>query len=187
MRERQLADAVTGTIIDWIENNVEPEQHDLMLRKPALKRFWRNKSQLKIENGVLYYVWEEVNSSRELLVVPDSLKDEVLHHCHDIPLAGHLGVRKTYRKLKQSFIWFGRYIDTKLYVQTCSSSNKNKKVNKKPKFNLGQCHAASPLEKVHIDLLGPFPTSQAGNNYILSIVDQFTKWIEIFPVKTQWC
>ena len=185
LRNMQLEDPVISTLLDWLENDIDPDQNDLMLHKPALKRFWRNKSQLFIENGVLYYKWEEINNTRILLMVPDILKDEVLRHCHDIPISGHLGIRKTYKKVKHSFMWYKRYVDTKLYVKTCSSCNRNKKTNKKPRFNLGQYHASTPLEKVHIDLLGPFPTSTNGNNYILSIVDQFTKWIEIFPVKSQ--
>ena len=185
IRNMQLEDPVIGTLLHWLENNIEPEQKDLMLRKPALKRFWRNRSQLNIQRGVLYYKWEETDKSRNLLLVPETLKEEVLRHCHDLPSSGHFGIRKTYKKIKQSFMWYKRYLDTKLYVQTCPHCNKNKKPNKKPKFNLGQYHASSPLEKIHIDLLGPFPTSNSGNNYILSIVDQFTKWIEIFPVKSQ--
>ena len=185
MRNMQMEDSVTGTLLYWIEHDITPDQNDLMLRKPALKRFWINNSQLNIQNGVLYYQWEETNFSRNLLIVPDTLKEEVLRHCHDIPSAGHLGIRKTYKKIKQSFMWYKRYVDTKLYVKTCADCNKNKKPNRKPKFNLGQYHASSPLEKIHIDLLGPFPTSDNGFNYILSIVDQFTKWIEVFPVRTQ--
>ena len=35
------------------------------------------------------------------------------------------------------------------------------------------------MERVHMDMLGPFPPSEQGNKYILVMVDQFTKWVEI--------
>ena len=35
------------------------------------------------------------------------------------------------------------------------------------------------MEWVHMDMLGPFPPSEQGNKYILVMVDQFTKWVEI--------
>ena len=35
------------------------------------------------------------------------------------------------------------------------------------------------MERVHMDMLGPFPPSEQENKYILVMVDQFTKWLEI--------
>ena len=55
----------------------------------------------------------------------------------------------------------------------------------KPKAPLGQYHAGAPLECVHIDILGPFTSSKKGNQYVLVIVDQFTKWLECFPLPRQ--
>ena len=39
-----------------------------------------------------------------------------------------------------------------------------------------------PLDRLHIDALGPFPESEKGNRYILVLVDQFTKWTEAYAV-----
>ena len=33
------------------------------------------------------------------------------------------------------------------------------------------------MERVHLDILGPFTTSSIGNKYVLVMIDQFTKWI----------
>ena len=41
------------------------------------------------------------------------------------------------------------------------------------------------MERVHIDILGPFTPSDKGNQYVLMIVDQFTKWLECFPLPCQ--
>ena len=38
------------------------------------------------------------------------------------------------------------------------------------------------MERVHMDILGPFTKSKKGNAYILMIIDQFTKWIEAIPL-----
>jgi hypothetical protein len=38
------------------------------------------------------------------------------------------------------------------------------------------------MERVHMDMLGPFPVSEWGNKYILVMVDQFTKWVEIHAI-----
>ena len=36
-----------------------------------------------------------------------------------------------------------------------------------------------------IDLTGPHPTSAKGNRYILTVIDHFSKWVEIFPMRNQ--
>ena len=60
-----------------------------------------------------------------------------------------------------------------------------KKANIKAKGPLGQYHAGAPMEKIHIDILGPLNESRLGNKYILVMVDQFTKWIEMFALPNQ--
>ena len=41
---------------------------------------------------------------------------------------------------------------------------------------------SSSLDIIATDILGPFPESSWGNNYVLAVTNYFTKWIEIFAV-----
>lgn len=34
-----------------------------------------------------------------------------------------------------------------------------------------------------MDIMGPFPRSTRQNKYLLVIVDYFTKWVEVFPMR----
>lgn len=71
-------------------------------------------------------------------------------------------------------MWYNMSKDCLDYITSCRTCNQNKKPNVRPKASLGQFHAGFPLERVHLDILGPFYTSEDGNNYVLMMIDQFT-------------
>ena len=156
-----------------------------MLSGPGTKYLWANRHQLAMKEGVLYYRWETNSHPRYLLVVPESLKPTALKYCHDHATAGHLGQDKTLARLQQRFIWYRLRTECKEYVQTCGTCNKNKKPCRAQRGPLGQYHAGMPVERVHLDILGPLPASDQGNTCILVIIDQFTKWVECYPIQDQ--
>ena len=71
------------------------------------------------------------------------------------------------------------------YVVSCAACNRTKKPNQHAKCQMRLFHAGSPMERVHLDFLGPFPVTKRNNSYILMMVDQFTKWVECIPLSTQ--
>ena len=42
-----------------------------------------------------------------------------------------------------------------------------------------------PMERIAVDVLGPFPRSSSGNVYVLVVGDYFTKWLDAYPIKNQ--
>ena len=42
-----------------------------------------------------------------------------------------------------------------------------------------------PMVRISIDIMGPLPRSTQGNQYVLVVVDHFTKWTEAFPMPNQ--
>ena len=76
--------------------------NELYLSSPAVKCFWLTRSQLKLVDGVLLYQW--VGENTNLLMVPQSMRSEILEGCHDCPTSGHLGQCKTLSRVKKSFL-----------------------------------------------------------------------------------
>jgi len=39
--------------------------------------------------------------------------------------------------------------------------------------------------ETRVDITGPHPTSAKGNCYVLTVIDHFTKWVEMVPTRNQ--
>ena len=75
--------------------------------------------------------------------------------------------------------------DCSLYVHSCVNCSTQKKANLTAGAPLINYEAGNPLDRVHIDILGPFPISRSGNRYVLMLIDQFTRWLEAYPLPDQ--
>ena len=185
MCKEQQKDPNIAVVSNWIAAGDRPDPSNVYRQSPAVKHYWLLRNQLQVVNGVLLFRWELTGSAHRMcLVVPEALREEVLIMCHDHKTAGHLGQKKTGSRILRSFYWFGYNQDVDLYVATCRVCNLNKK-SRKARAGLRSYVAGFPLERVHLDLLGPFTESSQGNSYVLCMIDQFTKWLECVPLSNQ--
>ncbi len=82
------------------------------------------KSHFHLQNGLLWY------KQRRLYVPKRRLRDVLLKECHDGPLVGHGGAKRTTTFLKKSYYWPNLKEDAKEYVKTCLTCQQNRVVNK---------------------------------------------------------
>ena len=131
------------------------------------------------------YRWKDADrEDSEKIVVPQSMKKEILILGHEHVVAGHFASEKTKQRLKMLYFWPGMSADIELFVHSCLACERNKR-GRKNKVPLEMFTSGSPMEKVHIDIVGPFPKSRQGNSFIVVLVDQFTKWVEAYPIAKQ--
>jgi transposase InsO family protein len=185
LKQEQEKDPSLAIIRNYAETRIQPTEAELFIQSKASKNYWTKKSLFKMENSILYYHWEDDSDHSWLYVVPNSLRTSVLNLPHNNPTSGHMGQDKTFLNLVRRVFWYGMRQDVVEHVKTCSPCNVSKKANRKSKFPLQSYHAGVPMERVHLDILGPFQVSRSGNRYLLVMVDQFTKWVEIEPLPEQ--
>jgi hypothetical protein len=67
------------------------------------------------------------------LVIPDipSIKEKILHLCHDSPYAGHVGRNKTFDLVARLYWWPGVRKDVSLYCKSCDSCQRVKHNNQR--------------------------------------------------------
>ncbi|XP_040278175.1 uncharacterized protein LOC120993770, partial [Bufo bufo] len=116
----------------------------------------------------------------ETQVVPRKYRQELLRIGHDVPLAGHLGIRKTGYRITQNFFWPGVSDDVRAYCQTCEVCQHIGKKGDHPKAKLVSMPIIEePFTRVAMDIIGPLAQpSRSGKRYILTIVDYATRYPE---------
>ena len=183
LEKDQAADKDLKQIIPWLTTKVEPDEGSLFICSPDAKYYYVNKEMFRLVDGVLFR--QKPTSKDFELVVPDSLKEKAIAWHHDIPSAAHQGIARTKAKLKEKCFWVRLSRDVESYALSCSACSQNKKHKCYGKVPLTKYQASAPMERVHIDFIGPLPKTERGNEHCLMTVEQLTKRVECIPLPSQ--
>ncbi|CAC5404175.1 unnamed protein product [Mytilus coruscus] len=135
-------------------------------------------------NDVLYGKWIHTTTEQTILqlIVPNVWKQDILEMLHNDLQSEHLGIHKTTARVQNRFYWLGYKQDVITHLQNCIVCNSRKRSSRRSKSKMKQYNVGAPLERVAMDLVGPFPLSYRGNKYALVVSDYFIKWAEGYPL-----
>ena len=114
-------------------------------------------------------------------VLPKHMVSKVLDKIHKTVYSGHLGKRKTYRKVQERFYRPELKQEVYEYVKTCDICQKIKSTIPN-RSELIPIMPTRTNQLVSTDYAGPFKTTVRGNKYIIVIVDCFGKYLVSVPV-----
>ena len=179
--EAQRKDNTINFIRDFVEFGTLPKDH--------LQRFHTlmYKKEFLIDDGILFRLLDNkvTSTTDRQLVVPQDLRDLVLQSSHDTPMGGHYGFNRMFYRIRQHFYWPSMANDIKNYVSSCHSCNARKDPLTKEIGDLQPLQTSEPFDIIGIDLVGPLKTTIEGYNYVLTIQDLFSKWVEAFPIRSK--
>ncbi|GBM25400.1 Transposon Ty3-I Gag-Pol polyprotein [Araneus ventricosus] len=137
-----------------------------------------NDSDFFDKNEILYkYV-----DGRELIVVPRDMQTEIIKLAHE---KGHFSAAKTEGVVKQEFFIPNLSKQVQNVIVNCVPCIlTNKKSGKKDGFLNPIPKEDVPLSTYHVDFIGPLPSTNKKYQHILTIVDAFTKFTWLYPVKS---
>ena len=151
----------------------------------ATRQTWVQWELLELLEGVLYLRSAEGTfPAKRRMVLPQGLIKEALSEVHDGPAGAHLGRMKTLRKMKNRLWRPGLTKTVHRYCSSCLTFAKCKS-KPKPKAPLHPIPTGNPMQRIHIDIVGPLPRSKSGKRNILTVQCSFTKWAEVFAIPNQ--
>lgn len=99
-------------------------------------------------------------------------------------IVGHHGINRTCHKLDQlNLHWPLRKQHVKTFIQECPCCQKMSQLKIPIHTHPFTTGTFNIMERVSVDATGPFPMDDYGNQYIISMIDNFSRFIEIYAVK----
>ncbi|XP_041452935.1 uncharacterized protein LOC121406002 isoform X3 [Lytechinus variegatus] len=144
-------------------------------------------SRFLVEKGILYRENKDPKTDVTDLqvVLPTSLRQQVMKIAHESLLGGHQGIKKTSDRILRNFYWPGIIGDISRFVQSCDICQRTFPKGRVQKVPLGDMPIIdTPFKRVAVDIVGPIePRTSRGNKYILTLVDFATRYPEAIAMK----
>lgn len=154
------------------------------LQDPIIKRIHKEleiseNDRFELRNGIIY----KKHHGGILFYVPEAMTRSVIQTCHDD--VGHVGLEKTIDLINKIYWFPGMYSQVKNHIESCIkcltySVPSGKKEGKLHVYDKG----SRPFETLHVDHYGPLETTEHGFKHIFIVIDAFTKFVYLYPVKS---
>jgi hypothetical protein len=116
------------------------------------------------------------------LVLPAQYQQNAIETAHKE--VGHMSISKTRKRITEDFVWPGLNKTVKHFVEACPACAVFREQNQWVPMQEVEI-PYGPMQKVHLDFIGPFVEDPKGNKYVLMAIDYLTGWAEAYPLPTQ--
>jgi len=154
-----------------------------LINTPRIRNFvLQHHKEMRIIDGILF---AKSMHHQWVPYAPIGLRNLILYHYHDHQCAGHPGAERMKATISLYWHWINMSQDIQTYVQSCQTCQRHNKWHTQPRAPLGNFPLlAGSLLRIHVDIL-QLPTTNEGYKYLLVIIDAFSKWVELVPLRTK--
>ncbi len=177
----QLMDDDLRAMKEYLQNGLLPQDRNLA--------YWIvcRSDEFMLKGGLLLKA-ERMRRGKErtvklVTVVPLKLRKDLIAAYHNHPaIGGHMDTVRTCTRIRQLFWWSRLYSDVADYVKSCLTCRTTAKRTATAAPVKTHEQPSRPFEFMAVDLLS-LPESESGNKYAMVLVDYFTRYVIVVPIK----
>lgn len=171
-------------IVDYLRDGTLSDD-DKAARRTILKS-----ENYTYQNGYLYHLHtprakrlDKINPVVKQICVPVTVREALVKAYHDNNC--HPGFQRTYESIREKYYWEGMYENIHCWTTTCDLCLRSKSMNHPQRAKLKPLPVVDVFDRIHIDFLGPLPTSGEGDyKHVLVVVDSTSLYPAIYPTKS---
>lgn len=185
--EAQKNDPILGKVIIHLSQNTQPTQDEIDNNREYLAYLNQWNSLRLFENVVYREFYNQFgNASRLQLLVPAILRPEICRRVHVAELCHCRVLKKHLLKSGENFYWPGQSTDYQNTISVCFEclQSGGHTVPRKA-FISSRVFSSAPGIRASIDLVGPLKRSSSGHAYVLTILDNFSKKLWAYPIRSK--
>lgn len=184
IRKAQIEEPSARRLIDYLTASPDfdfQSSREMKVLQDARKHY-------KVQNGLLYRVAKFRRNPKapeeevEQLYLPAKCRRRVLAALHDHPTSAHIGKEKMLALIQRRYYWPNYTQEIADWVATCPLCQRYKALKRKDTGLLHPKQLQGPFHTLCVDIVSGFPTYR-GYKYVLTMVDTFTRWVHLAPLK----
>lgn len=165
------ADSLLQEVIQEIEKSW------LSPRAKRLQPYYTIRHELTIKHGNNDQTGNRIITKGDLVVIPPALRKQLMTQLHE----GHAGTAKMKASLRAYAYWPGFSNDVNEFVRHCSPCTQFQNRDDRPPLTPVAEQETDPFSKISLDLTGPSSTLRG--NTLLTVIDYYSRYPEVFVVK----
>jgi Integrase zinc binding domain len=136
------------------------------------------KKRVTLKDDIFWY--QPKQKDKPVMLIPPGLRKTLIADVHNL---GHIGSKRVCRELRANTFWPGMYKDIEHFVNSCKKclQYKLRPPIAYPSFHI---RCTDRWKILHMDIVGPLQMSNNKNEYILTMIDRFSRWVSLTPMSS---